>query len=309
MLRSMGKSSLARRAFVVRGCRALLGAGFLAVARPQAARGRAADPNVFTGQDVLDRLLALARERAWKDLPIGERTGAIGMALRQTPYVVNTLELYEDREVCSINLGGMDCVTFFENALAVARLLGRGGAGGAPHALLAEVSFARYRGGRLADYASRLHYTSDWFFDNEAKGVVRQITRELPGAVRFAKRVDFMSTHPEAYRQLRANPDLVAKIALIEGQINAREMAYVPKERVAQAQSRLMTGDIIGITTARAGLDCAHTGLCYRHEGISRFLHASTTEKAVILDQDLATYLASVPSHTGIMVARPLEVT
>jgi hypothetical protein len=307
MLPGMGNSRLARRAFVVLGCRALLGAGLLAVALPKAARGGSADPNVFTGQDILDRLLALAHERAWKDLPIGERIGAIGMALRRTPYAVDTLELHEDREVCSVNLGGMDCVTFFENALALARLLGRGG--GDPHALLAEVSFARYRGGRLTDYASRLHYTSDWFFDNEAKGVVRQITRELPGAVRFTKRVDYMSTHPEAYRQLRANPDLVAKIALIEAQINAREIAYVPKERVAQAQSRLMTGDIIGITTARAGLDCAHTGLCYRHEGVSRFLHASTTEKAVILDQDLATYLASVPSHTGIMAARPLEVT
>ena len=307
MLRGMGKSRLARRAFVVMGCRALLGAGLLAVARPNAARGRPSDPHVFTGQDILDRLLGLARERAWKDLAIGERMGAIGMALRRTPYAVDSLELHEDREVCSVNLGGMDCVTFYENALALARLLGRGG--GDSHALVAEVSFARYRGGRLADYASRLHYTSDWFFDNEAKGVVRQITRELPGAVRFAKRVDYMSTHPEAYRQLRANPDLVARIALIEAQINSREMAYVPRERVAQAQSRLMTGDIIGITTARAGLDCAHTGLCYRHEGVSRFLHASTTEKAVILDQDLATYLASVPSHTGIMVARPLEVT
>jgi len=251
-------------------------------------------------------LLALAREGGWKDLPIGERIGAIGMALRRTPYVVDTLELHDDREVCSVNLGGVDCVTFFENALAMARLLRRGGA--TPDGLLAEVSFTRYRGGILADYASRLHYTSDWFHDNDARGVVRQITRDLPGAVRFAKRIDYMSTHPEAYRQLRANPDLVAKIALIEAQINAREMMYVPKERVAQAQARLMTGDIIGITTARPGLDCGHTGLCYRHEGVPRFLHASTTEKAVILDHDLATYLASVPSHTGIMVARPLEV-
>jgi len=31
-----------------------------------------------------------------------ERTGAIGMALRHTPYVDGTLELYEDREICSI---------------------------------------------------------------------------------------------------------------------------------------------------------------------------------------------------------------
>ena len=51
-------------------------------------------------------------------------------------------------------------------------------------------------------------------------------------------------------------------------------------------------------------------GLCYRDEGgVLRLLHGSTTRKAVILDEDLATYLTSVPTHSGIMVARPLEVT
>jgi len=54
---------------------------------------------------------------------------------------------------------------------------------------------------------------------------------------------------------------------------------------------------------------CAHAGFCYRDEGGTvRLLHASTTQKAVILDEELATYLARVPTHTGIMVARPLEV-
>jgi hypothetical protein len=71
----------------------------------------------------------------------------------------------------------------------------------------------------------------------------------------------------------------------------------------------LRTGDIVGITTAIDGLDCAHAGLCYRDErGALRLLHASTTQKAVVLDEDLGTYLAGVSTHTGIMVARPLEV-
>ena len=308
MLRSMEKSRLARRAFVVLGCRALLGAGLVAVARPKAARGGSPDPNVFNGQDVLDRLLALARERAWKDLPIGERIGAIGMALRRTPYAVDTLELHEDREVCSVNLRGLDCVTFFESTLAFARMLGRGEH--TPEALLAEVTFTRYRRGQLTDYASRLHYMSDWFVDNEDKRVVRLITRELPGAARFTKRVSFMSAHPEAYRQLKANPALVRKIARVEADINAREMHYLPKEKIAAARPLLMTGDIIGITTTIDGLDCAHAGLCYRETaGTLRLLHASTTRKAVTLDEDLATYLAGVSTHTGIMVARPLEAT
>ena len=165
-------------------------------------------------------MLTQARERRWSELPIGERIGAIGMALRQTPYVASTLELYDDREVCSVDFRGLDCVTFFELALALARMLKRGER--TPDALLAEVTFLRYRGGQVTDYASRLHYLSDWFVDNQAKRVVRLITPELPGAERFTRRVHFMSTHPGAYRQLKASPDQVAKIALVEAEVNAR---------------------------------------------------------------------------------------
>jgi hypothetical protein len=303
----MGESSLKRRAFVALVSKTLVGAGVLAITRPKRARGRERDLNVFTGREAFERLLTLAREGSWSERPIGERIGAIGMALRQTPYVDATLELYEDREVCSVNLRGVDCVTFFESALAFARMLRRGGE--TPEALLAEVTFTRYRGAQVTDYVSRLHYLSDWFFDNEMKRVVRLITRELPGAARFTKRVSFMSRHPEAYRQLKASTDLVRNIARVEAEINARAIEYVPKENVAKAQPFLMTGDIIGITTTIDGLDCAHAGFCYRDKGKLRLLHASTIRKAVILDEELATYLARVPTDTGIMVARPLEVT
>src|SRR3989449_4159767 len=307
LLRAMRGLTLERRAFVSLVGKALVGAGALAISRPDPVPARDREPNVFAGQETFERLLMLGRERAWSELPIGERIGAIGMALRDTPYVDGTLELYEDREVCSVNLRGLDCVTFFESALAFARMLRRGGR--TPEALLAEVTLTRYRRGQLTDFASRLHYMSDWFVDNEDKRVVRLITRDLPGAARVTRRVSFMSAPPNAYRQLKANPDLVQKIRRAEADINAREMHYLPKEKVGAARPLLMTGDIVGITTTIDGLDCAHAGLCYRDaNGALRLLHASTTRKAVTLDEDLATYLAGVSTHTGIMVARPLEV-
>ena len=299
---------LERRAFITLVSKALVAAEALAIARPDPVRGRDRDPSVFSGRETFEQLLALARERAWSEWPIGERIGAVGLALRQTPYVAATLDLYEDREVCSVNLRRMDCVTFFESALAFARMLRRGGR--TPEALLVDVTLTRYRGGQLTDYASRLHYMSDWLLDNERKRVLRLITRELPGAARLTKRVNFMSTHPEAYPQLKTNADLLRTIARIEAQISARETEYVPKQKVADAEPLLMTGDIVGVTTSIDGLDCAHAGLCYKDERrVLRFLHASTTRSAVILDVDLATYLARVSTHTGIMVARPLEVT
>jgi len=91
-------------------------------------RGRDPDPIAFKGAETFERLLALARERAWSELPIGERIGAVGMALRRTPYVAATLELYDDRESGSVNLQSLDCVTFFEGALRPSRrMLRRGG--------------------------------------------------------------------------------------------------------------------------------------------------------------------------------------
>ena len=262
--------------------------------------------DAFSGREVFERLFALAREQAWKKLAIGERIGAIGIALLHTPYVAATLEA-GDREVCSVDLHRLDCVTFFETALCFARMLKGGGR--TPRALLEQVRFTRYRAGRLGGYASRLHYTSDWFADNARKRVVRLVTRELPGAARLEKRVNFMSTHPAAYPALAADPTLVRVIARIEDRINRRPMVYVPKDRVVDAQPFLMTGDIVGITTSIDGLDCAHTGLCYRDErGRVRLLHASTTAREVTLDDELTAYLARVPSHTGVMVARPLEL-
>jgi len=265
-------------------------------------------PDAFSGREVFERLLVLAREHGWRKLLIGERIGAIGTALLHTPYVAATLEAGDDREVCSVDLERVDCVTFFETAVCFARMLKGGGR--TPHALLAQVRFTRYRGGRLVGYASRLHYTSDWFADNAEKRVVRLVTRELPGAAPLDKRVDFMSTHPAAYPRLAADPALVRTMARIEARLSGRPTLYVPKDRVVDAQAFLMTGDIVGITTSIDGLDCAHTGLCYRDEqGRVRLLHASTTAREVTLDDELSAYLARVPTHTGIMVARPLEPT
>ncbi len=269
---------------------------------------RRARPDRFAGEAVLERLLARARAEAWRKRAIGERIGAIGLALVGTPYVAATLEGGGGREVCSVNLRGLDCVTFVETALGVARMLKGGGR--TPRALLEQVRFTRYRAGRVRGYASRLHYTSDWLADNARKRVVRLVTCELPGAARWEKRVSFMSTHPAAYPALAADPALVQALARIEGRLSGRPMVYLPKDRVADVQPSLMTGDIVGITTSIEGLDCAHAGLCYRDEqGRVRLLHASTTTQEVTLDDELTAYLARVRTHTGIIVARPLDPT
>src|SRR2546430_17077735 len=125
MLRAMRGSTLERRAFVTLMGQALVGAGVLAISRPDPVPARDRDPNVFAGQETFEQLLVLGRERAWRELPIGERIGAIGMGLRQTPYIPATLELYQDREVCLVHLPGLDRATLLESSLALPRMLKR----------------------------------------------------------------------------------------------------------------------------------------------------------------------------------------
>lgn len=262
------------------------------------------DESPFVGGEVFSEIVRRVRDDHLDKLPIGLLTGDIGMMLQGTPYVGSTLELSEDREVCSVNLLGLDCVTFYEVALGLARMVRHGGT--KPVDLLKEIQLTRYRGGKLDGYLSRLHYTSDWIDDNERKGVVTNLTPELPGASRMDKSFDFMSRHPQLYRQLRAHRELVPLMATIEKQISARRPWYVPNDRVAAIEPLLQTGDIVGIATTAAGLDCSHTGLIYVDEiQVRRFLNASSIKKQVVLGERLSEYATKYRNNLGVMIARP----
>ncbi len=269
--------------------------------------GAGDDPGRFSGKATFERLLKTAQENDWHSLPIGELIATVGLELRGVPYQASTLEIEGEPEECTIDLLGLDCVTFFENALAFARMLKFGGS--TTDDMLAQVRLTRYYDGRVDGYASRIHYTSDWLIQNEKKGVVDVVTPDLPHAAVFDKTIDFMSTHPNSYQQLREDPALVDAIAKVERRLNAERKYYLPKQFVADDAAKLRTGDIVGITTTVPGIDCAHTGLIYRDpDGTVRFLHASTTHKQVYLDGAFSDYLQSVSKDTGIMVARAREV-
>jgi hypothetical protein len=264
--------------------------------------------NPFKGEDVFDRILQKANEGHWKKLPIGDLMGKIAMELGGTPYVANTLELSPDTEACSVNLKGLDCVTFFESTLGFARMLKRGGR--TPEDLLREVSFTRYRGGTVGDYTTRLHYTIDWFFDNEKKHVVKNLSN-LPGSETFHKTIDFMSQHSESSIQLKAHPELIARIKQTEDEMSKRKMKFVPLDKLSKAEPMLQTGDIVGIVTDTPGLDISHTGLVVRTaDGVVHFMDASSRKGVmqVTLEQGpLSQTLARNKHAIGAMFARPLE--
>jgi len=271
--------------------------------------GSAIDSTEFKGKTVFYRLVNKATAKNWQTLPMGELIGKLAHELEGTPYVASTLEIYPDREVCSVNLLGLDCVTFVETTLALARMLKKGGR--QPGDLLSEITLIRYRNGTAGDYSTRLHYMSDWLADNTNKGIVKHLD-QLPGAVPFTQKVGFMSTHPASYRRLICQPELVEKIRKCEEAINGRSLKYVPLNKIATVEPLLKTGDIVVVCTNQAGLDVVHTGFVYRTaDGIAHFIDASSSKskmKVTLESGPISSSLHWSKNLTGAMFARPLEL-
>jgi hypothetical protein len=267
---------------------------------------------VFKGQDQFNRLVAKAKAGNWKALPIGERTAAVGQALVGTRYKHFTLEIDNRIESPSVNFQGMDCWTFFEVALGFARMLNEPESNWTPERMLHYVEMDRYRGGECTgEYLSRLHYLEDWLYDNDRRGLVQDMTRDLGGrSVRHSARE--MSSGWRHYRYLASNRSLLGPLARMEASVSSRPLYQIPKDRVAAIEPKLRSGDIIGIISRdRGGLySTAHVGLALRtSDGVLHFMHASSPSNygRVVVDSELSKYLYRYSSDSGILVARPLR--
>lgn len=245
-------------------------------------------------------------------LPLGEVASIVGSTFVGHPYEPGTLEL-PGPEGLVVNLTAFDCVTFVEHVLVLSRLVVEGGA-----ALVADeeafreryrraLTELRYRGGVLDGYPSRLHYFSEWIRDAESKGWVRDVTREL-GGVRDERPIHFMSSNPEAYRQLGEDPAHLEAVRRTEERISAEPRYYVPQERIAEVAPEIRSGDVIAAVSTVDGLDVAHTGIAFRHAGRLHLLHAPLVDGNVeISPRPLAERILGISGQTGIMVARPLD--
>ena len=259
---------------------------------------------VFKGRDQFDRLVSQARSANWKSLPIGERTAAVGQALVGTRYKHFTLEIDNRIESPSVNFQGMDCWTFFEISLAFARMLDEAEENWTPDRLLHYIEVDRYRGGECTgEYLSRLHYLEDWLADNDRRGLVEDLTRSLGGrSVPHSARE--MTQGWRHYRYLAANRSLLGPLAQMEARVSSRPLYQIPKNRVAGIESKLQSGDIIGIISRdRSGLySTSHVGLALRtNDGGLHFLHASAPHNygRVVVDSRLSGYLYRFRTRLG----------
>jgi hypothetical protein len=252
--------------------------------------------------------LALSRDLV--DKPINEVIVEIGRSFIGTNYVGHALE-ESGVEHLVVNLRALDCVSFYENSLVLARCIKMKKFTFDDYK--AQLQLIRYRDGIINAYPSRLHYTTDNWFDNEKRGVLRIVTKDTFGEKNvhpIPTPINFMSTHRSIYKQL-ASDIVFDTIKGQEEEISKRDMFFLPKGNIHMFVEKIETGSLIGTTTNTPGLDISHTGIAVRMDnGALHLMHAPDVGfKVQITQMPLHDYLAKHAKQTGIIVAKALEPT
>ena len=245
-------------------------------------------------------------ERALRQAPSGAGTLHFARLLMGRPYIAHTLEV-NDEEQLVVNTRQLDCTTLVENVVALTLCHEQ-----------KKMSFAdfrevlqriRYRGGVIDGYPSRLHYFTDWIIDNSRKGIVSEIQqKKAPFTSVQTVSVNYMSRHPQSYKALKAHPQYVSVIAGQETLLTGQKFRFIPKSEIRNSKllrSVIHDGDILAITTSKAGLDIAHLGFAvWRKDGL-HLLNASQIHHQVVEEpMTFRKYLSKHPAHTGVRVIR-----
>jgi hypothetical protein len=248
----------------------------------------------------LDATFAQLSHSNLSDKSIQKLALEIGQSFIGTPYVEKTLELPGDEKLV-INLTGLDCTTYLETVVTLARIAKEGEL--TFEAYERELEHLRYQDGVRKDYSSRLHYFSDWIYQNQEKGIIRDITKEIGGSP-YPNQPTFMSENPRFYSQL-SNPDFLEAIQADELEIAKRTYHFIPKAEIQSLEKNIQSGDLIAITTSMKNLDIVHVGFAIEKNGRIHLMHAGTGNMQVeISEKPLSDYLAGNKSQSGIMVCR-----
>lgn len=217
-----------------------------------------------------------------------------------TEYVGGTLEIEPER--LTISMCKTDCILFVEMCLALVQTI----KGDKPtfETFCRKTQNLRYHRGRVSGYDSRNHYTSAWIAQGEENGFFREISKDLGGSP-LDQKFDFMSTHPQAYKQLANDPALVTLIHTTEVDLSQRDYWYLPQKELPTLVKGVKEGDIICFVTPVAGLDIGHVAIAVKQPDGMHFIHASSNAMKVIIDsQTIADYVSTHKSAKGIRVVR-----
>jgi len=144
-------------------------------------------------------------------------------------------------------------------------------------------------------------------------GVVKEIKGEKGKGYRpfiavQRLRLDYMSTHPDAYPMLKGRAGEISRIRRNEQKLANVSVRYVPLSLLDKGKDVLETihdGDILAIVTRKKGLDTSHLGFAVWQKGCLHLLNASSIHKKVVLEpMTLSEYMKKHPSQLGVRVVR-----
>lgn len=246
-------------------------------------------------QAIFDRVYQAVAPKA--DLPMPELVVTIAQQFLGTPYVASTLE--ETPEQLRVFLDKTDCILFVEMCSCFALTVK---SDNPSYELLCDnIRNMRYRGGKVEDYASRIHYTSEWILQNAGNGILREYTQEL--GEQYEQQFFFMTAHRDRYKQLEDSTQFL-KIQAVEQYLNKQTPYYfISQERLRKPEiiSQIQSGDIVCFVSKQgSGIDIAHVAIAYEVDGEMHFIHASYGAKQVLIEpKTLADYATN-----GIRVCR-----
>ena len=258
-------------------------------------------------KEIFDKAYNDLKDKA--NLPAGELMVEVALHFLDTEYVAGTLE-NDEREIFNVFLYKTDCIIFVEMCTAFTLTLkglaieqGRDPQPATPsyELLCNNIRNMRYRDGIVTDYASRIHYTSEWLIQNNENGIVSEYTHRI--GVLQNQWFSFMTDHPDSYKPLKGNPEMVTKIRNMEKYLDSHAPYYlIPQNRLYNERfaSEIKNGDIVCLQDTHDGLDIAHVAIAYEYNGEMHFIHASSRGKKVMIEpKTLAQY-----AKNGVRMAR-----
>ena len=213
----------------------------------------------------------------------GERIDYISRQFLNTPYKESSLTgSISIPEVLTINLEGMDCMTFIEYVEAM-RL------SGSYAEFTGNLRMVRYRNGEVA-YEYRRHFFTDWV--GYTPQTVEDVTKII-GGIKSVK----------VRKMLNLNSDgtyILTGICITE-----REISFIPVNAINKiVLEQIKTGDYAGFYSDKDGLDVTHTGIIIKDDGKIYLRHASSRKDTYkVIDEELTEYLTG---RDGLILLRPI---
>jgi hypothetical protein len=263
----------------------LVSAGVLSAARAQGAETFQVGQSPFSEMTPCELHLYLAGQTAQRPDPVA-RLLDVSARFLGTPYMASPLGEGRGRDPDPdpvLRFDGVDCTTFVEQSLALAR------ARSLPEAL-GWLRLIRYLDGRM-DYSSRKHFMmAQWIPRNQAAGFMEDITERVAGGqtVWVEKRLD------RAVWQRRRQPAKWPQLLDEQVPEGLFRLPIVPIERVLDLAGRIPAGTLVNVVRndlRNHPVRVTHQGIIVLHGGRRFLRHAGRSGYGRVVDEDLAHFV------------------